>query len=85
MKRTERGLHEEGSGRCIAMTCHVDSDEAEKANLHFVEQEKPRRVAPEKIYVAHPQHANLALHRFEGLDRDVKNHAELATIAGDEK
>ena len=51
-------LDEESSRRYIAMTCHTDSAEAEKAYLHFVEniepQLKPRQFALEKIF-AHPQ------------------------------
>jgi oligoendopeptidase F len=51
-------LDEEASRRYIAMTCHTDNAEAEKAYLHFVEnvepQLKPRQFALEKIYVAHP-------------------------------
>ena len=51
-------LDEESSRRYIAMTCHTDSADAEKAYLHFVEnvepQLKPRQFALEKIYVAHP-------------------------------
>ncbi len=56
-------LEEEASRRYIAMTCHTDSSEAEKAYLHFVEnidpQLKPRQFALEKIYVAHPQREEL--------------------------
>jgi oligoendopeptidase F len=51
-------LDEEASRRYIAMTCHTDHAEAEKAYLHFVEhvepQLKPRQFALEQIYVAHP-------------------------------
>jgi len=51
-------LDEESSCRYIAMTCHTDNPEAEKAYLHFVEhiepQLKPRQFALEKIYVTHP-------------------------------
>ena len=51
-------LDEEASRRYIAMTCHTDNAEAEKAYLHFVEQVepqlKPRQFALEQIYVAHP-------------------------------
>ena len=51
-------LDEEASRRYIAMTCHTDNADAEKAYLHFVEhvepQLKPRQFALEKIYVAHP-------------------------------
>ena len=51
-------LDEESSRRYIAMTCHTDNADAEKAYLHFVEniepQLKPRQFALEKIYVTHP-------------------------------
>ncbi|HMP82771.1 MAG TPA: M3 family oligoendopeptidase, partial [Verrucomicrobiota bacterium] len=56
-------LDEESSRRYIAMTCHTDSPEAEKAFLHFVENiephTKPRHFALEKLYVAHPLRAEL--------------------------
>ena len=56
-------LDEESSRRYIAMTCHTDNAEAEKAYLHFVEnvepQLKPRQFALEKIYVTHPLRAEL--------------------------
>ncbi len=52
-------LDEEASCRYIAMTCHTDNADAEKAYLHFVEnvdpQLKPRQFALENIYAAHPQ------------------------------
>jgi oligoendopeptidase F len=74
-------LDEEASRRYIAMTCHTDNADAEKAYLHFVEnvepQLKPRQFALEKIYVAHPQRNNLSKLRYEVFDRDVKNHVEL--------
>ncbi len=48
-------LDEEASRRYIAMTCHTDNADAEKAYLHFVEhvdpQLKPRQFALEKIYI----------------------------------
>ncbi|HTL74317.1 MAG TPA: M3 family oligoendopeptidase, partial [bacterium] len=48
-------LDEEASRRYIAMTCHTDNADAEKAYLHFVEhvepQLKPRQFALEKLYV----------------------------------
>ena len=81
-------LDEESSRRYIAMTCHTDSAEAEKAYLHFVEnvdpQLKPRQFALEKIYVA--SRAGLAadwekapsrIRRYEVFDRDLKNHVAL--------
>ncbi len=56
-------LDEEASRRYIAMTCHTDSADAEKAYLHFVEhvepQLKPRQFALEQLYVAHPSRAEL--------------------------
>src|SRR5208283_4677655 len=74
-------LDEEASRRYIAMTCHTDSADAEKAYLHFVEnvepQMKPRQFALEKIYVAHPLREKLPQPRYEVFDRDVKNHVEL--------
>lgn len=84
-------LDEESSRRYIAMTCHTDNAEAEKAFLHFVEnvepQIKPRQFALEKIYVAHPAREELVggtlkrelqqRSRYHVFDRDVKNHVEL--------
>ncbi len=74
-------LDEEASRRYIAMTCHTDNADAEKAYLHFVEhvepQLKPRQFALENIYVAHPQFNHLPKARFEVFNRDVKNHVEL--------
>jgi oligoendopeptidase F len=74
-------LDEEASRRYIAMTCHTDDAEAERAYLHFVEhvdpQLKPHQFALEKIYVAHSQADNLPKARFEVFNRDVKNHVKL--------
>jgi oligoendopeptidase F len=74
-------LDEESARRYIAMTCHTDSADAEKAYLHFVEnvdpQLKPRQFALEKIYVTHPLREKLPQVRFQVFDRDVKNHVEL--------
>ena len=76
-------LDQEGSTRNIAMTCHTDNADAEKAFLHFVEnvepQLKPRQFALEKLYVAHPCRAELLKTgtRYAVFDRDVKNHVEL--------
>src|SRR5882724_1738725 len=74
-------LDEEASRRYIAMTCHTDNADAEKAYLHFVEhvdpQLKPRQFALEQIYVAHPQTNRLPKARYEVFSRDVKNHVEL--------
>src|SRR5476649_205833 len=74
-------LDEEASRRYIAMTCHTDNADAEKAYLYFVEnvepQLKPRQFALEKIYVVHPQFNQLPRARYEVFNRDVKNHVEL--------
>jgi oligoendopeptidase F len=74
-------LDEEASRRYIAMTCHTDNADAEKAYLHFVEhvepEVKPRQFALEKIYVAHPQFNQLPKARYQVFNRDVKNHVEL--------
>jgi oligoendopeptidase F len=56
-------LDEESSHRYIAMTCHTDNAEAEKAYLYFVENVepklKPRQFELETIYVTHPLRADL--------------------------
>ena len=56
-------LDEEAARRNIAMTCHTDNAEAERAYLHFVEevepQLKPRQFTLEQLYVAHPCRAEL--------------------------
>ncbi|HSY74949.1 MAG TPA: M3 family oligoendopeptidase [Dongiaceae bacterium] len=74
-------LDEESSRRYIAMTCHTDNADAEKAYLYFVEnvepQLKPRQFVLEKIYVAHSSREKLPKQRFQVFDRDVKNHVEL--------
>ena len=74
-------LDEEASRRYIAMTCHTDNADAEKAYLHYVEhvepQLKPRQFALEQVYVAHPQREKLPPARYQVFDRDVKNHVEL--------
>jgi len=74
-------LDEESSRRYIAMTCHTDNPEAEKAYLDFVENIdpnlKPHQFALEKIYIAHPLHDKLPAARYEVFNRDVKNHVDL--------
>ena len=74
-------LDEEYSRRYIAMTCHTDSPEAEKAYLHVVEQIepqlKPRQFKLEQIFASHPLRAKLPRPRYEVFERDLKNHVEL--------
>ena len=74
-------LDEESSRRYIAMTCHTDNAEAEKAYLHFVEkiepELKPRQFKLAQIYVAHPLRASLPTERYQVFDRDTKLQVEL--------
>jgi oligoendopeptidase F len=74
-------LDEEGARRYIAMTCHTDNADAEKAYLHFVEniepQTKPRQFQLETLFIAHPLRAQLPLPRYEVFVRDTQNHVEL--------
>jgi oligoendopeptidase F len=74
-------LDEESSRRYIAMTCHTDDAEAEKAFLHFVEhvepQVKPRQFNLARLYVAHPVRSQLPPRRFAVFDRDTKVQVEL--------
>jgi len=74
-------LDEESSKRYIAMTCHTDSPEAEKAYLQFVEQiepqVKPRQFKLAQGYVACTVRAELPKKRYEVFDRDTKLHVEL--------
>jgi oligoendopeptidase F len=74
-------LDEESAKRYIAMTCHTDNAEAEKAYLHFVEtiepRIKPRQFKLAQIYVAHPMRGSLPPQRYKVFDRDTKLHVEL--------
>ncbi len=74
-------IDEESSKRYIAMTCHTDSEEAEKSYLQFVEQIepqlKPRQFALSKIYMDHPLRSELPEDRYHVFDRDVAVHVEL--------
>jgi len=74
-------LDEEGAKRYIAMTCHTDNADAEKAYLYFVEhvepQLKPRQFKLAQAYVAHPRRAQLSKARYEVFDRERQVHVEL--------
>ena len=74
-------LDEEGSKRYIAMTCHTDNPEAEKAYLHFVEHIepalKPRQFKLEQLYLAQPARAQLPKQRYEVFNRHTEVHVEL--------
>ena len=74
-------LDEESARRYIAMTCHTENPEAEKAYLQFVEQIepqlKPHQFKLAQIYVAHPVRRKLAPERYRVFDRDTRLHVEL--------
>ena len=74
-------LDEESSRRYIAMTCHTDNAEAEKAYLQFVEdiepQLKPRQFKLSEIYLGHPLRVALPQARYEVFDRDTRVQVEL--------
>lgn len=74
-------LDEEGSRRYIAMTCHTDDAEAERAYLEFVEaiepRVKPRHVALCRLYLDHPQRVGLPEERFGVFDRNTRVETEL--------
>ncbi|MGH7993537.1 MAG: M3 family oligoendopeptidase [Limisphaerales bacterium] len=79
-------LDEESSRRYIAMTCHTDSAEAEKAYLHFVEriepELKPRQFALEKIYVAHPLREELLKVRWDEIRRGELHEPQIPSDNG---
>ena len=74
-------LDQESSCRYIAMTCHTESPEAEKAYLEFVEtiepQLKPRQFALAKIFLRHPLRSQLPKERYRVLDRDLQLQVDL--------
>src|SRR5665811_1429958 len=78
-------LDEEASRRYIAMTCHTDNADAEKAYLHFVEhvdpQLKPRQFALEKIYISRRDE----LHESQTSTADKKNNGTRGTRPSDNR
>jgi len=68
-------LDEESSRRYIAMTCHTDNEEAEKAYLAYVEEIeprcKPRQFDLSRNYLAHPLRSRLPSDRYEVFNRDA--------------
>ncbi len=74
-------LDEESTRRYIAMTCHTDNAEAEKAYLHLVEQIepqlKPRQFKLEQIYLRHPLRGQLPESRYQVFDRNTKVRVDL--------
>ncbi|MGZ8899960.1 MAG: M3 family oligoendopeptidase, partial [Limisphaerales bacterium] len=74
-------LDEESSKRYIAMTCHTDNTDAEKAYLQFVEQIEPalkaRQFTLEQLYLGQPARAQLSTQRYEVFDKHTQVHVEL--------
>jgi len=74
-------LDEESSKRYIAMTCHTDNPDAEKAYLQFVEEIeprlKPRQFKLEQLYMAHPCRNDLPRARYEVFDKHTAVRVEL--------
>jgi oligoendopeptidase F len=74
-------LDEEMARRYIAMTCHTDNVEAEKAYLAFVEgvepRTKPRQFRLEQRYLQHPALEDLPEATYEVFNRSVRVSVEL--------
>jgi len=74
-------LDQEGSLRNIAMTCHTENAEAEKAYLHFVEQIepqlKPRQFKLAQFFLEHPLRRKLPRKRYFVFNRNARLQAEL--------
>jgi oligoendopeptidase F len=74
-------LDEESARRYIAMTCHTDNPEAEKAYLQFVEEVeprvKPRQFGLARLYLEHPARAGLAQERYFVFERSTRVQVEL--------
>ncbi len=74
-------LDQDGSERHIAMTCHTDDAEIEKAYLHFIEhilpQVKPRDFKLAQLFVAHPLRQQLPAARYAVYDRMTALQVEL--------
>ena len=75
-------LDQDGSERSIAMTCHTDDAECEKAYLYFVEhiqpQTKPREFKLAQLFVEHPMRPEkLPPSRYQVFDRATALQVEL--------
>jgi oligoendopeptidase F len=74
-------LDQDSSESYIAMTCHTDNPDAEKAYLHIVEkidpQRKPREFKLAQIFVDHPLRAQLPKVRYEVFDRNTELQVQL--------
>jgi oligoendopeptidase F len=74
-------LEEEGAKRYIAMSCHTDNAETEKAYLEFIEkiepELKPRNFKLDQLYLAHVAREKLPQERYRVFDRYTKQHVEI--------
>src|SRR5688500_15686719 len=74
-------IEEEGARRYIAMSCHNDNSEAEKAYLEFIEkiepELKPRSFKLDQLYLAHPTRQKLPPERYREFDRHTAKDVEL--------
>ena len=77
----QAALDEESSRRYIAMTCHTDNSEAEKAYLYFVEEIepklKPHYFKLSQLYLNSPHRTGLPEKRYFVFDRNTRIHVEL--------
>lgn len=74
-------LDEESARRYIAMTCHTEVPEAERAYLDFVEKieprVKPRQFDLARIYTSHPLRSSLSSKKYQVFNRDTELLVEL--------
>lgn len=74
-------VDQEGALRHIAMTCHTDDPDAEKAYLRFVETvepaAKPRQFRLCERYLCHPLRGELSPDRYRVFDRDTALRVEV--------
>ncbi|MGA2557164.1 MAG: M3 family metallopeptidase, partial [Verrucomicrobiota bacterium] len=74
-------LDEESALRNIAMTCHTENADAERAYLHFVEQIepqlKPRQFQLAVIYLRHPLRSKLPRKRWFVFNRNARLQVDL--------
>ncbi len=74
-------LDQDSSERYIAMSCHTENTEAEKAYLHIVENIEPKRKPREfklaQIFIDHPLRDKLPKKRYEVFDRNTELQVKL--------
>ncbi|MEZ5277875.1 MAG: M3 family oligoendopeptidase [Opitutaceae bacterium] len=74
-------LAQESTIRYIAMSCHTDDTDAEKAYLHFLVEIEPqlksRQFRLQKAFLNHPSRSELPRKRYFVYDRDIVQSVEL--------